>query len=113
MKCLGIHTNIKRYYILLLCLLFRVLTVNSQGFNSLDQEGLKGDVKSIKTICYNASEYNGSICKNNIITYDYEIGLYPISKYEYNIDLYKVNISPFTLHTSQLGTGLKPHLQSN
>jgi hypothetical protein len=65
----------KRYYFLLLCLLFGALNINSQGFNSLAQEGLKGDVKSIKTICYNASEYNGNICKNNIITHDYEIGL--------------------------------------
>lgn len=87
MKCLGIHTNIKRYYFLLLCLLFRVLTVNSQGFNSLSQEGLKGDVKSIKVICYNASEYNGSIYKNGIITaYDYDANIYPISRYEYNTD---------------------------
>lgn len=74
------------YSILLFYLLFVSLTINSQGFNSLAQEGLKGDVKYIKTICYNAFEYNGSICKNGIITYDYEIGLYPISKYEYNTE---------------------------
>ena len=76
----------KRFYILLFDLLFVSLSISSQGFNSLAQEGLKGDVKSIKTICYNASEYNGSICNNGIITYDYETGLYPISKYEYNTE---------------------------
>ena len=68
-------------------MLFISLIVNAQGFNSLSQEGLKGDVKSIKVICYNASEYNGSIYKNGIITtYDYDAGIYPISRYEYNTD---------------------------
>lgn len=76
----------KQDYIILLFVFIGSLNIKAQGFNSLAQEGLKGDVKYIKTICYNASEYNGSICKNGIITYDYEIGLYPISKDEYNTE---------------------------
>lgn len=75
-----------RSYFLLFCLLFISLSVNSQGFNSLAQEGLKGDVKSIKVVCYNASEYNGSIYKYGIVTIDYNTGMCPICRYDYNTD---------------------------
>ena len=77
----------KQNYIILLLVFIVSLSINAQGFNSLSQEGLKGDVKSIKVICYNASEYNGSFYKNGIITaYDYDANIYPISRYEYNTD---------------------------
>ena len=78
-----------RYSILLFYLLFVSLAIHSQGFNSLAQKGLKGMVKSIKSVCYNTAEYSDNIYKTSVITTEQQnrdIPLYPTYVCEYNED---------------------------
>ena len=69
--------------------LFVACGTQSNEFNSLSREGLKGDVMSVKTMCYYAKERFGEAEKLRMLYYydsNYQLPLYPAYLSEYNED---------------------------
>lgn len=69
-----------------LLLLFAACTTKS---NTLVEEGLKGKVKTVKSMCYEAEERFGEVEKDDILDEwdsDNDLSLYPACHYEYNKD---------------------------
>ena len=78
----------KRTIIILAALLLCFAHMSAKDFNSLSQDGLKGKVMSVKSICYTASVRSGEVCKASIISdekSDYNVDLYPICLKNYDL----------------------------
>ena len=69
--------------------LFTACGTKSDDFNSLSCDGLKGNVISVKTMCYNAKERFGEAEKLRMLYYyhsNYQLSLFPAYLEEYNED---------------------------
>ena len=69
--------------------LFAACGTQSDDFNSLSCDGLKGNVLSVKTMCYNAKERFGEAEKLSMLDYyhsNYQLPLFPAYLAEYNED---------------------------
>ena len=69
--------------------LFAACGTQSDNFNSLSCDGLKGNVLSVKTMCYNAKERFGEAEKLSMLDYyhsNYQLPLFPAYLAEYNED---------------------------